>query len=62
MLFGRWGEALSVLSKTLGFLVADALELGCYALLDLEFEVARAGRVGLVDSVRIVSPLSCVVS
>jgi hypothetical protein len=36
------------LGEACGFFFADALEFGGYALLDLEFEVALAGRVGLL--------------
>lgn len=43
MVVGGGRQALGVLGKALGFFFADALEFGCYALLDLEFEVARAG-------------------
>jgi hypothetical protein len=35
------------LGEACGFFFADALEFGGYALLDLEFKVALAGRVGL---------------
>ena len=43
MFFGRRGQALGVLGEALSFLFTNALEFGCYALLDLEVEVALAG-------------------